>query len=420
MSGERTAGAGAGAAADGEADVVIVGGGAAGLSLAHALTAPGAARPLSVTLVETPRRSLRPPARTWCFWQEGPSGFDEALVASWRRLRVRGRDGGVVDGELGAMRYHMLRSDTFEALVTARLTARPRVRLLTATAEAVRDVPGGAEAVCVTADGRRVTVRGRHLYDSRPARTLPPARSTLLQHFRGWFVHTSEPVFDGDVVELMDFRVPQPPHGLAFGYVLPLGPAHALVEYTQFSPTPLAGPAYTAALRHYTDEVLRLGRFTVSAVEQGVIPMTDARFPRRTGARVHRIGAVGGATRPATGYTFSAVQRQCGAVASALRAGDEDGRLPPPHRRRSLAMDAVLLRALDTGRVNGPDFFTALFRDVPTERVLRFLDGRSTWWEDLLIGFSTPVVPMLRTGAELPFLPRRPHPGPPGGGPGGG
>ncbi|MGW7054684.1 lycopene cyclase family protein [Streptomyces sp. NPDC054887] len=388
------------------ADVVIVGGGAAGLSLAHALTAPGSPHPLAVTLVETPRRSLRPAERTWCFWQEGACEFDEAVVASWRRLRVRGRDGSVTDGELGALRYRMLRSGSFEAWVRARLAARPHVTLVEATAEAVRDAAGGAEALCVTEDGDRLALRGRYLFDSRPARTLPPARSTLLQHFRGWFVRTAAPAFDAGVVELMDFRVPQPAHGLAFGYVLPLGPREALVEYTQFSRSPLTRGEYDAALGHYTREVLRLGPFDVNAVESGVIPMTDARFPRRAGAAVYRIGAVGGATRPATGYTFSAVQRQVKAVAAALRAGEEP-RFPAPHGRRALAMDAVMLRALDTGRVDGPDFFTRLFGRTPPERVLRFLDGRSRLWEDVLIGFSTPVGPMLRTAAELPFLPRR-------------
>ncbi|MFG2833097.1 lycopene cyclase family protein [Streptomyces sp. NPDC048434] len=390
-------------------DVVIVGGGAAGLSLAHALTVPGAGRPVSVALVETPRPSLRPAERTWCFWQVGPGDFDDALVASWRRLRVRGRDGEVVEGELEALRYRMLRSDRFEALVGSRLAALPHVRLVEATAETVRNVAGGAEALCVTAEGDRITLRGRHLFDSRPGQSLPPARTTLLQHFRGWFVRTSAAAFDDEVVELMDFRVPQPAHGLAFGYVLPLGPKDALVEYTQFSRAPLSHLEYEAALERYTRDILRLGPFEVRSVEAGVIPMTDARFARRIGTAVHRIGAVGGATRPATGYTFSAVQRQSKAVAAALRDGKKV-RLTAPHGRRALAMDAVMLRALDTGRVNGSDFFTRLFRRMPAERVLRFLDGSSGLWEDMRLGFATPVGPMLRTAVELPFLQRRPFP----------
>ena len=260
------------------------------------------------------------------------------------------------------------------------------------------------------ADGRTLTLRSRYVFDSRPLRALPAARTRLLQHFRGWFVRTRTDRFDPAVADLMDFRVPQPRHGLAFGYVLPLAPDRALVEYTEFSRTPLTTAAYEAALGHYAREVLRLGEFTVDTAEQGVIPMTDARFPRRAGAAVFRIGTAGGATRPATGYTFAAVQRHSRAIAAALRDGH--GSVPAPHGRRALAMDAVLLRALDTGRIDGPAFFIGLFRRTPPQRLLRFLDGATSVREEWGIGLRTPVGPMLRTALEVPFLPRRPHPVP--------
>jgi lycopene beta-cyclase len=247
------------------------------------------------------------------------------------------------------------------------------------------------------------------VFDSRPLPRLPPARTTLLQHFRGWFVRTAGEVFDPRVADLMDFRTPQPAPGLSFGYVLPLGPREALVEYTQFSREILGAAEYDRLLRHYTEVILGLGALRITATEQGVIPMTDARFPRRVGRSVFRIGTAGGATRPSTGYTFAAVQRQTRGVADALARGGAP--VPPaPHRARARAMDAVLLRALDSGRIDGPEFFTSLFRKVPTERLLRFLDGRSRMFEDLLIGLHTPVAPMARTVAELPGLPWRPPP----------
>ncbi|MEU0295511.1 lycopene cyclase family protein, partial [Streptomyces microflavus] len=88
------------------------------------------------------------------------------------------------------------------------------------------------------------------------------------------------------------------------------------------------------------------------------------------------------------------------------QVGGADG--PGPHPRRQV------LRALDSGRVDGADFFTRLFRGVPAERLLRFLDGSSQIHEDLLIGLRTPVVPMLRTVVGLPFTARRePPPFPP-------
>ncbi len=80
----------------------------------------------------------------------------------------------------------------------------------------------------------------------------------------------------------------------------------------------------------------------------------------------------------------------------------------PAHSVRSRAMDAALLRALDTGRIEGAAFFTRLFSRVPAQRLLRFLDGGTRLHEDLAIGAHVPVLPMLRSVAELPFLPRRP------------
>ncbi|MER7666317.1 lycopene cyclase family protein [Streptomyces sp. NPDC096193] len=397
-----------------DADVVIIGGGASGLSLAHALaTSEGAGScsygsgKLSVALVEAPEGPLRPAERTWCFWEEAAGEFDDAVTASWGRLRVHGPDGHVSGGGLGRLRYKMIRSAGFEQLVHARLADLEHVRLLRATAHEVRATADAAEVRCTTADGRAAHVRGRIVYDSRPLPSLPPARTTLLQHFRGWFVRTRRPAFDPEVADLMDFRVPQPPHGLAFGYVLPLGPRDALVEYTRFSRAPLSRESYDRALRHYTTDVLRLGALEIRDAEQGVIPMTDARFPRHAGAGVFRIGAAGGATRPATGYTFSASRRQTGGIAAALRAG-RSGAVPAPWSRRAMAMDAVMLRALDTGRVDGPRFFSTLFRRTPPEQLLRFLDGRTGLFEDLRIGFAVPMWPMLRTALELPFLPRRP------------
>ncbi|MFJ6088339.1 lycopene cyclase family protein [Streptomyces sp. NPDC092369] len=389
-------------------DVIIVGGGAAGLSLAYRLA--GASPSLGITLVEAPDGALRPPERTWCYWDCGESDIDEAVSASWSRLRIHGADGSATTVRPSPLSYHMVRSADFERLVHSRLTRLSSVRILRATAHTVRNTAGGAEVLCTPADGRVLSLRARYAFDSRPRHHLPPARTQLTQHFRGWFLRTETARFDPSVADLMDFRVPQPSHGLAFGYVLPLAPDRALVEYTEFSRAPLTTAAYETALLHYCRHILELGAFEVESAEQGAIPMTDARLAHQVGPAVFRIGTAGGATRPSTGYTFAAVQRQSRAIAASLRAGH--ALVPAPYGQRALAMDAVLLRALDTGRINGPDFFTGLFRRIPPERLLRFLDGDTSLWEEWSVGLRTPIGPMLRTAVELPFLPRRSPPEP--------
>ncbi|MET9467742.1 lycopene cyclase family protein [Streptomyces sp. NPDC006544] len=391
-----------------DADVTVVGAGAAGLSLAVGLveTTPRGRPAATVIVVEAPPGPLRPPARTWCYWEAGAGPYDGLLSGSWDRLRVHGPDGGVIDRSLGPLRYKMLRSDRFEEAMTRRLSVHG-VSLRPMTVEAVADA-GAAGAVVHGRDaaGDPAVLRAGLVFDSRPPRQLPAARTTLLQHFRGWFVRTGRPAFDPGAATLMDFRVPQPAHGLAFGYVLPLSRSEALVEYTEFSREVLDEAAYERALGHYCRAVLGLGDHTVVEREQGVIPMTDGRFPRSAGRRVHLIGAAGGATRPSTGYTFAAIQRQSRQLAEAVLAGRSPDRTPPVHGPRARAMDAVMLRALDTGRIDGGAFFARLFSAVPAERILRFLDGATSPWEDFTIGLRTPVRPMLRSLLELPLLRR--------------
>ncbi|MFJ9542193.1 lycopene cyclase family protein [Streptomyces sp. NPDC101225] len=393
-----------------EADVAIIGAGAAGLSLAHRLSRPvPGARPLSAVLVDAPPGPLRPPRRTWCFWEAGRGRYDAAVTASWRRLRVRPPTGRPIEDDISPLRYKMIRSEDYEFLVAHDLAQHEGVRRMEATVDGVEALRQGAVVHARTADGRARSVRARWVFDSRPAGSLPAGRTTLLQHFRGWFVRTERPAFDPSRADLMDFRTPQPAKGLSFGYVLPTGSRQALVEYTEFSPAVLSKEAYDAALDHYTGAVLGLKDVEVVSTETGVIPMTDAPFARQTAPSVFRIGTAGGATRPSTGYTFAGVQRQTAAVAAALREGRRP--VPPsPHSARSRAMDAVLLHALDSGLVDGPAFFSSLFARVPMTRLLRFLDGRTRPYEDLSIGLRTPVLPMLRAAAELPRLPRRPFP----------
>ncbi|MFJ4713663.1 lycopene cyclase family protein [Streptomyces sp. NPDC088785] len=392
-------------------DVVIIGAGAAGLSLAERVCAAPAGTAPTVRLVDAPAGPLRPPARTWCFWEHGPGRYDDAVTASWNRLRVRGTDGRLVDARTGALRYKMIRSTDLEAVLAPRLAAHDALTRTEGTVETVEEDADGAHVVVRTADGRREGIPARWVFDSRPLGSLPPARTTLLQHFRGWFVRTDRPVFDPGAVDLMDFRTPQPGRGLAFTYVLPTGERTALVEYTQFSRAVLPAERYNAALQDYLHDVLGVRDVHIEAREEGVIPMTDARFARRTGRSTFRIGAAGGATRPATGYTFAAIQRQSTAIAAALLAG-RDPAPPPPHPRRSMAMDAVLLHGLDSGRIDGAAFFTRLFSRVPMERLLRFLDGATALHEDLSIGLHSPIGPLLRSAVELPTRPLRPAPTP--------
>ncbi|EEP69849.1 lycopene beta and epsilon cyclase [Micromonospora sp. ATCC 39149] len=369
-----------------DVDVALVGGGGAASLVLAALDRHGV-RGLRVAVADPVRK--RGQDRTWAFWGRPGGGLDPVLSASWRQVEVttptRRR---VLD--LAPLRYAMLRSAPVYARAAEAERRLGAVRL-DAVAGALDD--DGARVLVRGADGTAL-VRAAWVLDSRPRPPARPGRTSWLQHFRGWWAQSDVPLFDPRRAVLMDFRTPQPARGVSFGYVLPVSDRYALVEYTEFSPRPLTDDGYDAALRGYLG---RLGvdpaALTVREVEDGVIPMTDAPFPRRPSPRVVRLGTAGGATRPSTGFTFSAMLRQADQVARALSAGRPP--VPAPaYPRRHLWMDAVALRALDTGRVSGPEFFDRLFDRNPASRVLRFLDGDTSPAEDLAVMRSSPLLPM--------------------------
>jgi lycopene beta-cyclase len=412
-----------------DVEVAVVGAGGAGLSLViaveRAARLAGVPAP-SILVVDPVHRRVAD--RTWCWWASpsGGTGLDDetgldGMLAlahrSWPRMELVDRAGGSRVYELGAQRYVMLRSSDFYAAADAAL-ARLIERDRTAPGQTGSDRPGSGVvepgrvtgAVDRIQDGpeRAVVqvgdlgIQARWVFDSRPAAPSRPGSTLLLQHFRGWTVRFERPVLDPELATLMDFRVPQPEHAVAFGYCLPLDAQRALVEYTEFGRSRLRSEGYDRALSGYLRQRwdVEPGRgVEIEAVEDGVIPMTDAPFPRRVGARVFRLGTAGGATRASTGYTFVAMQRQASAVAGLLLAGRTP--MPPPaYPARHRWLDAVLLRALDHGYVPGPELFTGLFADHPSDRVVRFLDGLSGPIEELAMMRSAPMPAMIRATAE--------------------
>ena len=374
-----------------DVDLALVGGGGAASLVLAALDRHGVSG-LRVAVVDPVHK--RGQDRTWAFWGLPGDDLDPLLSASWSQVDVVTPAGRRVLS-LEPLRYAMLRSAPVYDRAAEAERRLDAVRI-SAPAGELRD--DGDRVVVRDPDGRDL-VRAGWVLDSRPRRPKRPGRTSWLQHFRGWWLAADRPMFDPQRAVLMDFRTPQPQRGVSFGYVLPVDDRFALVEYTEFGPALLDDAGYDAALRAYADLLgLDLSALRVREVEDGVIPMTDGPFESRPSPRVVRLGTAGGATRPSTGFTFSAMLRQADQVARALAAGRPP--VPAPaYPGRHLWMDAVALRALDRGHVGGVEFFERLFDRNPPERVLRFLDGVTSPAEDLAVMRSSPLLPM--TGAVL-------------------
>jgi lycopene beta-cyclase len=123
--------------------------------------------------------------------------------------------------------------------------------------------------------------------------------------------------------------------------------------------------------------------------------MTDYKFKRRLGRRVLAIGTQGGRVKPSSGYAFMRIQHDSQAIVHSLIVNGHPFDLPPdPPRRRFY--DALLLQILAEQSGQAKPVFEQLFRKNPIARIFRFLDERSSMWEDIQLIASLPSQPFLK------------------------
>ncbi|WP_158221230.1 FAD-dependent oxidoreductase [Kineosporia sp. R_H_3] len=378
-------------------DAVVVGGGAAGLSLAARLATDGWGDRRVLVVDEVPLDHDRSADRSWGWWsaQHGPveaaaeRAYDSVAVVTDRATRL-------VD--LAPYRYRVVSLRALRAVTAAAVARTPGIEIVRARASEVVD---GREGARVVVDGE--TVEAAWVFDStgtwpgrRPgARGPRPAGAGHRMRFTGWEVRTYRNAFDPDVAVLCDARLPG--GRAAFVHVLPQDRRTALVEHTAYVPPGVPGPIPAEAgqeLTAYLRGVLAAGRFRVGRVEHGTIDLRP-RAPHRRGRRVLAVGAAGGLVRASSGYGFGAIQRDAAAV---VRSLVEHGHpFAVPHRPwRHRWLDAVFLRALAREpAVLGPAFVAMFGGDDPL-RVLRFLDDGTTWADDARLVRGLPVRPFMR------------------------
>lgn len=374
-----------------DADVLIVGAGCAGLSLAWQLVERGlGGRRL---LLLDPRTAYERD-RTWCFFDVVPHDFDAQISHRWSRWRVRASaDDAWVEREAPGVRYAHLPSDTFYARVLERLSSEPGVELRLGTrVDAIADEGHHVEVHCE----RGEVVRARMAFDSRPPRLTalsePGREVSLLQHFAGWEIEVAEDRFDPDLATLMDFAVPQV-GGVHFFYVLPLSERRALVEATWFGTHVPDESVYAAAIEGYLEDELGIRAFDVVRREKGVIPMTSEPMPGRISERIYQIGIAGGLAKPSTGYAFLAIQGFSAELAARLQRSERP-EPPEPRPWRSRFQDRVFLSYLSRHQDRAPATLVRLFERVEPATLARFLNDRSTLREDMEVMASMPVLTM--------------------------
>ncbi len=341
--------------------LIILGGGCAGLSLAARLVLQ---RPDIALAVIEPRTHYEED-RTWCGWNLSPHFFSDCVVSQWNQWRIITPSGPQLLSS-AAYPYEMVRASLVYEKARMLLDKSPSSDLLLgAEAESVDESEDHVKVHL--ADGRILC--SPWVIDTRPqARTL--TQPWLWQNFVGYVIERDghDQQVDGTPT-LMEFQ-PAGQSVAQFMYTIPFGERTLLCECTRFSRVHGELAALEVELARWLKE--RFGdHWKLLRRESGSLPMAPPLSAVER--RVINAGTRGGSMRISTGYAFHRIQRWADACAeSFLRDGIP---LPPQKNRLMDTMDELFLRVLQEPSTSAAELFGVLFESCPTDRLVRFLSG---------------------------------------------
>jgi len=379
-------------------DLVILGGGCAGLSLSMALAAHGGRCPRTLVLES---RTEYTNDRTWCFWDDRAAPLACPTQHRWQTMRVA-HAGQSVSLDCGSTPYQMVAAQDFYAAASTAIDRHANLQLRLGTAVVGEPSRSAGGWTVRTSTGE---LMARSIVDTRPPWLPRHDGATLWQSFLGQEIECGAPVFDPSSLDLMNFLAPDA-GGVPFVYVLPVTPTRALVEVTVFGAAPLAPRELSAQLDAALAQRVGGVPFTTLRREHGILPM-GLHAPRGSAEKSHvKAGLMAGAARPSTGYAFQRIQRWAGECAHVLvNSGHPVGHRPDPLPLR--VMDQIFLDVLRADPCRGGALFFALFSRTDPARVIRFLSGQASVVDSLAVVAAMPVSPFLRAALAMTRRRRR-------------
>lgn len=362
-------------------DIVIIGGGAAGLNCAMEL----ANTELSVCIIEKEVKNTND--RTWCYWEQGAGKYDHLLHHSWDKINYYGAK-EMERLALDDYKYKMIRSVDFYAYADSIVEEADNIERIKAVVKGIEEREDFVEVRC-----DKGNVRGELLLNSVILEKPDLAKyNHVVQHFGGWFVETEQDVFDEESATFMDFRIEQK-NDTRFFYVLPFDKKRALVEIAIFSNDVIGMEAYDKEIEAYMKEYIKPGKYVIEEKEIGQIPMTDYPFHKESTKRHIKIGTAGGWVKSSSGYAFKRIVERSELLVQGILRGEEvDVDSSLLHRW----MDSVMLKVISKNYTGGKQIFDSMFKKRRPSEIFKFLDEENTFWGDVRMMYSAPILPFTR------------------------
>lgn len=368
-------------------DVLIIGGGLAGLSLASALIDQNMPH-VSINIIEP--RTLYTHDRHWCYWKLESPIHEDLVKHSWTQWLVRKSQAESLCLSFEHPYQHVESIDFYNKILK-KIENHPLCHLHLGV-KALNLIENLDQVVVKTDQG---IFRAAYVFDSRPIEDQnPPSKRKwdilMYQHFVGWQIQTSKPIFDPETPVLMDFDLPQK-KVTQFFYVLPFSETQALIENIYFSSDLMKQEEYENELKAYIEKRYPHLNYEVTYREFGKLPMSTIPTKIQESARLFNIGMRGGYIKPSSGYAFLAIQKSSEEMAYAFAF---NRKMPP--RARPLfqqLLDEILLILIKNHPNYSADLFYNFFTKTPFNSLLNILSDRAT------------ILDLIKVFPAIPFYP---------------
>ena len=321
--------------------------------------------------------------RTWCFWDQKESLWEPSVSKKWNSVVFANSD-FTKNLDLHLYHYNKIQGLDFYNQVLNLIAKQKNIDFVQ---EKVLEIEESDSIVLVKTESQSFSCTTLFNSIYNPSLATNQTKYPLLQqHFLGWFVQTETPVFNSEQATFMDFSVEQNGN-TRFMYVLPTSPTEALLEYTLFSKELLSKEEYEAEIEKYLQQ-LGISQYTILEKEVGTIPMTCYPFWKHNTKNVINIGTAGGWTKASTGFTFKNADKKSSELVSFMET-QTDGR-KFHSKTKFWWYDLLLLDILDQKNETGSAIFSALFEKGNAPLILKFLDEKTSFWEDLQVIWKCP------------------------------
>lgn len=361
-----------------DANIIIVGGGCAGMQLINALLKLPAEQTGQILLIEN---SLHPTDKSWCFWTKQTSEYDSLISKYWDELKFSSSK-SELEAEISPYRNNYINSEHFFNYHQKLISNSPRVKVVY---EEVRQFKSENNLKQVITSHN--TYQAVHVYSSLiDFESLNSKKILLWQHFKGWFIKTNVPTFKSQQATIMDFSVPQ--DGAAhFMYILPFSETEALIEFTSFSKVDAyTDHTYNTYLEKYISDKIDCD-YEIIREEKGKIPMSNFNFPALSEHGIIQIGSATGAIKPSTGYAFKRISKHTEYLIDCFLRGNKNIKSMPGLTRFKF-YDTLLLQIIRDNPEKVAQIMDQLFTKNPFGKILSFLDENSSPLEEIAL-FST-------------------------------